>query len=148
LGKANFCKVLGVLFMKVILTSAIVLLSIVSSDYADSCWTHNGSMMRLEDSGSQRWISYERPKASLLAAGIQRGTLLFNGQKNGNWYSGLSRVFSKYCRGNPLEYYVEGPVLQNPLRITMTGTRESMRQCQSTGNMKTDRLVFTYSHKC
>ena len=134
--------------MKVILTSFVVLFSIVSSAYADSCWTHNGSMMRLEDSGANRWMSYENPKASLLASGIQRGTLLFNGKKNGDWYSGLSRVFSKYCPGNPLEYYVEGPVLQNPLRITMTGTRDAMRQCQATGDVKTDHLVFTYSHKC
>ena len=28
--------------------------------YADSCWWHNGSLMRLESNGSKRWFTYER----------------------------------------------------------------------------------------
>ena len=115
---------------------------------ADSCWNHNGSIMRLQAQGNQRWLSYEIPRQVLRNAGVQRGTLLFNGIKNGNWYSGTARVFSKYCPGNPLEYYVEGPVRGDQLQVTVHGTREVFNRCRPTGRYTNDTLVFTYSHDC
>lgn len=115
---------------------------------ADSCWNHNGSLMRLQASGNQRWFLYERPKAQQRNAGVVRGTLLFNGRKDGNWYSGTARVFSKYCPGSPLEYFVEGPVRADQLQVTMTGTREVYNRCQPTGRFATDTLVFTYVRNC
>lgn len=115
---------------------------------ADSCWTHNGSMMRLQAQGENRWLSYQSPRQGMWNAEVQRGTLLFNGRKHGDWYSGLSRVFSGACPGSPLEYYVEGPVLQNPLRIVLRGTREMANNCRGTGRMTSDELVFVYSHRC
>ncbi|WP_305986561.1 hypothetical protein [Roseibium sp. MMSF_3544] len=127
---------------------AISGLSVASDARADSCWDHNGSIMRLQAQGNQRWLSYEVPRNVLRQAGVQPGTLLFNGTKNGNWYSGIARVFSKYCPGNPLEYYVEGPVRGDQLQVTVTGTREVFKQCRPTGRMTTDTLVFTYSHDC
>ncbi len=77
---------------------------------ADSCWNHNGSVMRLVAQGNKRWFYYENPKQVLRRAGVRRGTLLFNGRKQGNFYSGTARRFSKYCPGEALEYNVEGPV--------------------------------------
>ncbi len=115
---------------------------------ADSCWNHNGSIMRLQAQGNQRWLSYEIPRNVLRNAGVQPGTLLFNGVKQGNWYSGTARVFSKFCPGNPLEYFVEGPVRGDQLQVTVTGTREVFQQCRPTGRYVTDTLVFTYSHDC
>lgn len=93
-------------------------------------------------------MSYETPKASLKASGVHRGTLLFDGFKNGNWYSGTARVFSKYCPGSPLEYHVEGPVRGDQLQVTVSGTREVFERCRPTGRYTTDTLVFTYSHNC
>jgi hypothetical protein len=115
---------------------------------ADSCWKHNGSLMRLKASGNQRWFYYEKPKSSILDTGVRKGTLLFDGVKDGNWYSGTARVFSKYCPGSPLEYDVEGPVSSNQLRVTMEGTREVHDHCEPTGDVTNDKLVFTYSHDC
>ncbi|WP_209011781.1 hypothetical protein [Roseibium aggregatum] len=115
---------------------------------ADSCWTHNGSLMRLQAQGNQRWLSYEVPRPQLRAGGVQRGTLLFNGVKQGNWYRGTARVFSKYCPGTPLEYAVEGPVRSDQLQVTVRGTREVYDHCRPTGRYTTDTLVFTYSHQC
>ncbi|MEO9525769.1 hypothetical protein [Roseibium sp.] len=115
---------------------------------ADSCWNHNGSLMRLQAQGNQRWLSYERPRDVLRGSGVQRGTLLFNGVKSGNWYSGTARVFSKYCPGSPLEYFVEGPVRGDQLQVTVTGTREVHNRCRPSGKFTTDTLVFTYSHQC
>ena len=112
---------------------------------ADSCWNHNGSIMRLKASGNQRWFYYEHPKAGLA---VQPGTLLFDGVKSGNWYSGTARVFSKYCPATPLEYFVEGPVGANQTKVTMTGTREVYDHCVGTGKMTTDTLVFTYKYDC
>ncbi len=115
---------------------------------ADSCWTHNGSLMRLQAQGNQRWLSYESPRAQLRAAGVRRGTLLFDGIKSGNWYRGTARVFSKYCPGTPLTYAVEGPVRGDQLQVTVQGTREVYNRCRPTGRYTRDTLVFTYSHQC
>ena len=115
---------------------------------ADSCWDHNGSLMRLQAQGENRWFSYEIPRDALRPAGVQRRTVLFSGTNRGDWYSGWASVFSSACPGEPLEYWVEGPVLQNPLRVVMDGTREVHRNCRWTGDYATDRLVFTYRSDC
>ncbi len=115
---------------------------------ADSCWDHNGSLMRLQANGNQRWLYYERPRSVLRRAGVQRGTLLFNGVKRGNRYEGTARVFSKHCPGAPLEYWAEGPVRSDQLQVVLRGTREVQKRCRPTGRMKSDTLVFTYSHRC
>lgn len=117
----------------------------VGPAYADSCWTHNSSIMRLKAEGQQRQFIYERPRSGL---SVTKGTLLFNGVNKGGKYEGTARVFSKFCPGNPAEYYVEGPVSNNQTRVTMTGTRAVYDGCVETGNVKTDVLVFDYSHKC
>ncbi|WP_350334449.1 hypothetical protein [Coralliovum pocilloporae] len=118
------------------------------SAQADSCWNHNGSLMRLVAQGNQRWMYYENPKAVLRRAGVRRGTLLFNGYKNGNYYVGTARRFSKYCPGTPLEYQVEGPVRSDQLQVTVYGTYQVYRQCRATGRYRDDRLVFTYVRQC
>lgn len=115
---------------------------------ADSCWDHNGSLMRLKAAGNQRAFYYEHPKQVMRSAGVTHGTLLFNGSNVNGRYSGTARVFSKYCPGTPLEYYVEGPVDRNQTRVTLRGSRETMERCQPTGRTTTDTLVFTYSHQC
>lgn len=113
---------------------------------ADSCWDHNGSVMRLRASGNARAFYYEVPRTSLYSVGIQPGTLLFDGVKDGDWYSGTARVFSAGCE--PLEYAVEGPVRPDQLQVTVTGERPVYSQCQFTGDYTTDVLTFTYLRNC
>lgn len=115
---------------------------------ADSCWNHNGSIMRLRASGSQRWFYYENPRDVLRRAGVTRGTLLFDGRKSGNSYSGTARVFSRFCPGNPATYNVSGPVRGDQLQVTLYGTRPVYEQCQATGRSTSDTLVFTYAYDC
>ena len=137
--------------MKALLAVGLAALGVsagASLGYADSCWDHNGSLMRLKAQGNQRWFYYEQPRPALAASGVRPGTLLFSGQKSGDWYSGTARVFSRFCPGNPLEYYVEGPVAPNQLRVTVQGTRDVHRQCQPTGRVTTDTLVFTWRFDC
>ena len=116
--------------------------------FADSCWTHNDSLMRLQAEDDRRWLYYEIPRAVLQQAGVHRGTLLFEGRKIGNWYSGEARVFSRYCPGDPLIYPVEGPVRSDQLQVTVRGTREIYKKCKPTGRFVEDVLVFNYSHDC
>lgn len=134
--------------MKKLIVAGFLLMSVAASAAADTCWWHNGSLMRLKALGDERYFYYERPREGLIGTGIRAGTLLFNGRKDGNWYSGLSRLFSSACPGNPLEYYVEGPVAANQTKVTMQGTRETSDNCRSTGNVVADTLVFTYAHQC
>ena len=141
-------QVLRSMVAAMVLLPAALLLGGVSAAQADSCWNHNGSLMRLEASGNKRWLYYENPRQVLRNAGVRRGTLLFEGRKNGNWYSGEARVFSKHCPGDPLIYPVEGPVRSDQLKVTVRGTREVYKKCQPTGQFKEDVLVFTYSHDC
>ena len=129
-------------------TGCLLGLLSATSVVADSCWDHNGSVMRLTDAGAARTFLYEQPRQSLWGTGIQPGVWLFSGTKSGDWYSGTARVFSSACPGNPLEYWVEGPVLQNPLRVQVTGRREVHQNCQPTGRWTEDVLVFTYMYNC
>ncbi len=134
--------------MRTVIFAALCLATTMGAALADTCWMHNGSTMRLKASGNERYFYYEAPRSGLWGAGVQRGTLLFNGTKNGNWYSGLARVFSSGCPGDPLEYYVEGPVSSDQARVTLTGTRETSDNCVATGRVVVDELVFTYTHQC
>ena len=115
---------------------------------ADSCWWHNGSLMRLESSGSKRSFVYERPKPELRRSGIQEGTLLFDGVRRGTRYTGTARVFSRYCLAHPLEYAVEGSVSRNDTRVVLRGTREVQERCAPAGRVRTDRMVFGYAFDC
>ncbi|MBL6431718.1 MAG: hypothetical protein HPM95_13425 [Alphaproteobacteria bacterium] len=36
---------------------------------ADSCWTHNGSLMRLKADGNRRWFLYEAPRPVCVTPG-------------------------------------------------------------------------------
>ncbi|MEO0635563.1 MAG: hypothetical protein AAFY73_02840 [Pseudomonadota bacterium] len=116
--------------------------------YADSCWDHNGSIMRLKASGNFRTFVYERPRAVLQRAGVRAGTVLFEGVKSGNSYSGTARRFSRFCPGDPLIYDVAGPVRGDQLQVTVFGTYEVHERCVGTGRFKDDRLVFTYAYDC
>ena len=132
------------------LSLALVLSGLVAPGVAlaDSCWFHNGSLMRLQAQGQNRWFSYEAPRATLQSAGVQQGTLLFNGTNVNGWYSGTARVFSSACPGQPQEYTVSGPVGPNQTSVTLQGNRQVHNACRWTGAYTTDTLHFTYSHQC
>lgn len=125
-----------------------VLMSSILPAFADSCWDHNGSVMRLKAQGDQRWFYYETPRQALWASGVRQGTLLFDGWKDGNSYGGNARRFSKYCPNDPLVYSVDGPVRSDQLQVTLRGRREVQRQCVPTGKWANDVLVFTYLYNC
>src|SRR5208282_4383730 len=83
-----------------------------------SLWDHNGSQVSLSTNGPQRLFYYQAPTDDLLQLGVQAGTLLFEGRRAGNRYSGTAYVFSKAC--GPLPYAVAGPVSPDDRTVTMT----------------------------
>ena len=110
---------------------------------ADSLWDHNGSVMRLVANGEQREFRYEKPKESLLGAGVEQGTVLFDGYRVGDKYVGRARRFSKNCPA-PLRYDVSGDVVTET-KVVLKGRREVYDDnCRPTGRFKRDTLVFTY----
>lgn len=123
----------------------VALIGLSGMAVADGYWHHNGSVMRLVADGNARTLYYETPSHKMQNAGVETGTLLFNGRRQGNKYYGTARVFSKYCE-HPLEYSVQGTV-KNETTIVMTGKREVYEAgCRPTGKMTTDKLVFTYHY--
>lgn len=120
---------------------AVLLLPVVS--FADSFWNHNGSVMRLQAYGNERMMTYEVPSDRMQGAGVDYGTMYFNGFRQGNQYYGTARVFSKYCL-YPIEYDVSGTVI-NERKIVLKGSRPTYGAgCRPTGGMSHDVLEFYY----
>jgi hypothetical protein len=123
----------------------MLLLCIATGDsaFADSLWDHNGSVMRLVADGEQRQLLYERPRQILRGAGVQQGTVLFDGYRVGNKYKGTAKRFSKNCPA-PLPYEVSGTVVTET-KVVLKGRREVYDDnCRPTGRFRTDTLVFKY----
>jgi hypothetical protein len=118
------------------LLATTALLAMISTASADSCWTHNGSLMRLEASGINRTFYYEVPRPGIWARGAASGTELFTGTTTGQFYVGTARVFTPY---GEREYQVSGPVAPNQRQVRLYG---------QTGVTTLDTLVFNYSHQC
>ena len=108
-----------------------------------SLWDHNGSIVSLEASGKFRKFRYEAPKQGLIAVGVRKGTLLFEGQTDGKRYFGTAYVFKPKCGALP--YQVSGPILNDSRTVEMEGQAPSVneRTCRIIGFI-TDKLTFNY----
>lgn len=142
-------KILSALFSAGIVVALAGFMSAggVSPASADSCWDHNGSLMRIvPGGGGRRTIEYENAWKNWHApAGVFPGTILFNGTFQNGRYSGTARRFSKGCPNNPQTYHVSGPA--NSQRITLRG-KYNTGGCAMNGQLKNDTLVFTFKHAC
>jgi hypothetical protein len=103
--------------MKYLLATTAILATIGTAS-ADSCWTHNGSLMRLEASGNSRTFAYEEPRPGIWARGVASGTELFTGTTTGRFYVGTARVFTPY---GEREYQVSGPVSPSQTQVILYG---------------------------
>jgi hypothetical protein len=92
----------------------------VSSQAGPSIWDLNGSEMYLSANGAQRQFHYHTVRPGLHEAGVQPGTLWFQGTRNGDQYSGTAYVFTKTCGGLP--YPVTGTVSPDGQTITIHGS--------------------------
>ena len=113
-----------------------------SQSQPSSLWDHNNSVMALYANGSARTFLYHDPRPAMREVGVQRGTLLFSGSKDGDSYSGTAYIFSRHCTPHP--YSVSGIVDDDGRRVTMTGTAPTgfNSACRPVGYFE-DTLVFT-----
>ncbi|MEM8552221.1 MAG: hypothetical protein AAGF45_07535 [Pseudomonadota bacterium] len=114
---------------------------------AQSCWNHNGSIMRIVDRGGSFTITYVRPRDVLRRAGVRNGTVLANGRSAPGGLSGVARRFSRHCVGAPMEYNVSG-FYEGDYSIVLTGQREVHNRCRPTGRFEQDELLFDYVGAC
>ncbi len=105
-------------------------------------WLHNGSIMRLEASGNSRRFYYEAPRAGMRNAGVNSGTLLFEGTRDGEAYSGTAYIFADGCR--PAPYPVIGSVSDGDRRVVMSGRAPRLAADCSIKGTRDDTLVFTF----
>lgn len=108
-----------------------------------SRWSHNGSIMRLSKDGNSRTFIYELPSKRMLGAGVSAGTILFEGERQGNRYTGSARVFSKYC-SQPLDFRVDG-VVPNERKIILRGRHQHYgKGCIASGRSVEEILEFQF----
>jgi hypothetical protein len=98
--------------------------------------------MRLIADGVNRRFVYEKPREGLVSRGVRRGTLLFDGKKDGDAYSGRSRIFSQKC--GAIEYDVSGTVAADQRRVEMTGKRPIIDDSCRVIRTEPDVLVFEF----
>lgn len=107
-----------------------------------SFWDHNGSVVALSADGAGRRFYYETPRAGLAEVGVRVGTLLFEGQRSANRYSGTAYVFSQGC--GALSYQVAGDVTPDQRTVTLYGKAPHVDSaCTVTGHAD-DVLTFIY----
>ena len=107
-----------------------------------SAWLHNGSVMRLSANGPKRFFHYEKPRSGIAKAGAKSGTLLFEGQRDGDRYTGQAYIFRKGCQPTP--YIVAGEVSAGERRITLRGLAPKVGADCSVVGTRDDTLIFTY----
>lgn len=107
---------------------------------AASFWDHNSSVVALEASGNRRRFVYHHPRRGMAEAGARPGSLLFEGARMRDSYSGTAYVFAGRC--GRYDYPVSG-IVQNDRRVVMNGLapRIDPRDCSLIGH-RPDVLVF------
>lgn len=116
--------------------------SAVSAPSGDSKhWNHNGSIMILSAEGKRRRFYYREPRSGLRAQGVSKGTLLFDGSRDGSQYSGTAYIFSKRC--GKRAYSVSGFVSDDDKSVTMSGPAPRLdSSCRQAGT-RDDLLIFS-----
>ena len=104
-------------------------------------WNHNGFSVSLVSQGAKQKLFYESPRVGLLDAGVKPGTLLFEGQRNGQNFDGTAYQFYRTCKAHG--YAVTGSASDDRKTITLKGKAPLLdMNCNVTGS-RDDILVFT-----
>jgi hypothetical protein len=106
-----------------------------------STWEHSGSTVYLSANGVKRQFYYQNPRPGMQQEGVRPGTLLFDGRRTRNQYSGTAYIFSRRCGAVP--YSVSGAVSPDDRTVTLYGNAPSgfNAHCQVIGYTP-DVLVF------
>lgn len=106
----------------------------------ETYWNHNGSTMKLVADGSRRRFLYEDPKAVLREVGVDSGTLLFDGTRTGNSYTGTARLFSPRC--GVVRYKVRGNTGEDQRSVVLSGRAPQLGASCNVVGYRDDTLMF------
>jgi Peptidase family M48 len=107
-----------------------------------SFWDHNGSQMRMLQDGQRRLIQYEQPREAVTRRGVDKGTVLFDGQADGDAIEGLIYAFSVNC--GKFGYRVTGKIEDGDRRIVLEGQHPVIDRACKIIRHDPERLVFTF----
>ena len=103
-------------------------------------WSHNGSTLRLVSNGATRRFYYDDPRPGMRDEGVTSGTLLFEGTRTGDRYTGVAFVFSSRCGRR--SYPVAGAVGPDQRSVVLHGEAPRLgASCERIGS-RIDTLVF------
>jgi hypothetical protein len=109
-----------------------------------SYWTYNESLFALQWSGENRKFVYEKPRANLVSMGVTKGTVLFDGKKEGDIYVGTAHTFSQSCGATP--YPVRGNITDD-LLVTLRGQLPVLDDACKVRRYQDNVLKFRYRGK-
>ena len=136
--------------LRILVSSAIILATMMTSVRAESIWNHNGSTMMLNVDANLVELAYLQPRSVMAAQGVERGTVLFSGRRSrggelDDWgYSGTAYIFSARCGKHA--FSVKGSDVWEPFpKIVLTGRapRIDQQNCRQTGERE-ETLTFEY----
>ncbi|MEY9351641.1 hypothetical protein ABIF99_000487 [Bradyrhizobium japonicum] len=122
---------------------AVVVVSAEVAAQEATLWHHNGSTVALSAAGARRQFHYQTPSADLLEIGVQPRTLLFDGRRDRDKYTGTAYVFSKVCGALP--YAVTGPVSPDQRGVAMYGKAPIVDSSCRVVRHRDDVLIFNLS---
>ena len=104
-------------------------------------WNHNGSVVSLVSAGGKQKFVYDTPRVGLLDAGVKQGTLLFEGQRNGQNITGTAFQFYRTCKAHTFE--VSGSASEDRKTITLKGKAPLLDMNCNVMGSREDVLIFT-----
>lgn len=103
-------------------------------------WTHNGSEMELRADGQSRIFGYVAPRPELEPFGVRAGSVLFDGQLDGERLEGRARIFTKLC--GEISFPVRGKIERGGTRIVLRGRTPILTAACRPKGTKDSELVF------
>jgi hypothetical protein len=115
-----------------------------------SHWVYNGSAVYLVANGTHRRffsaapkVYYDPAKTGVVALGVRKDTLLFDGTQDGDQFSGNAYVLSEHC--GPVAYTVSGSIFEDQRRLTMKGNGPRFdSRCQRESDRDEQPLVLIF----
>jgi len=117
----------------------------VFENYPDGkLYSHNGSSVVINIHRGILEIEYLFPRSELYGAGVDTGTILFEGAVDPNYaVSGTAYIFSRQC--GEISYYVAGSITPDLRVLRLSGSAPIVKDCRIVGTTNTGRnakLVF------
>lgn len=125
--------------MRYALAGFISLLLTTAQTLAATLWDHEGSTVVLETTGSSRRFIFSVPRPGVP---VSRGSVLFEGTRQGDAYTGRAFVVSPGC--GTQSYPVTGVVSSDQRTVTLSGRAPGLSASCEPTEPRPVSLLFTY----